>query len=1448
MAPSPRPTRLSILVVHSELPLHDRNAGSLRLRRLLELMVADGHRVTFLGRAGVGQERYAEELRALGIEVHPVDAQRLRARGVDIGGVGIDLPALLRRGRFDLAWLSFYDVAEDYLSEIRAHSPATRIAVDTVDVHHVRERRGAELSGDAAALGAAERTRAREAAVYGAADALIAVSDDDARALRELAPAVPVHVVSLVQPAADPGPAFDERCGLVFVGNFAHAPNADAITHFCSTAWPSVREAVPGARLTIVGTQPSQAVRALAAADVEVTGWVADVAPYLHAARVAIAPLRFGAGVKGKIAEALGHGLPVVSTPIGVEGMALRDGHDALVADEPAAFAAAIARLHDDRDLWERVAGAGREYIEQHLSPRAASRALRNVLDAAVPACRVAALAPGDDEALRAVLRDHVAEQAEQASTLVLPTSIAATPREALARTSAALEALGIDPASAPDITIATCDGPIPVPHAARAVGAQGDDADRPLASIVICAHGKREYTERCLRSLEEALGPRLGADVELVLVDNASPDDTGALFAEWADRAQVVALDENRNFAGGNNTGAAVARGRVLVFLNNDTEVGSGAIEALVDEALRESVGAVGARLVYPDGRIQHGGFVWRSSRSGHVPFHLFHYEDGELAPARASYDTSAVTGACVAIRSELFAAVGGFDEAYVNGFEDVDLCLRLRAAGTRVRYRGDVAIVHHEGVTSGGSYAGDGNAGRFMARWAKAIEGDESLVRDVLGAAFAGPLPPVPADRPDGTAIRLVGPVAGLGPVAAEARGLLRTLGSDAAARTVAATWIGVADELVLAAHSRAAAHDAMTIHVPDAGAPILIGASAHGEAAPLESAADAASPGGAAPLVLRLAAVPAERSASAVAWAATPALAEELVAAGWPADSVVHVAPCGIEAELGPGGEGTVALLPVDPALADALLDALAAAGRPARIVPVARTPEIAALVAERAPDAQVIAPITDEAAFAALCARADVVIAADPDDAFDRAALVAAGAGAAVVVRPGGAAADILGEHAQIADPADAAAMAAGVKAASADSTDAARSARSALVAATCSAAAARVRELLGLGTTLATSTARPDLGDFAWARALGAARRSAGSPRISAVINTLNEERNLEDALRSVAWVDEIVVVDMHSDDSTREIAEVHGARVLLHDRTGVVEPARNYALQQATGDWILCLDADERVPEPLARALDAITRRGDVDVVDVPFRNWLCGRWMEATGWGGGDWHVRFFRRGYVEWSDRVHTSPRITGRHARLPFDGANGILHFNYDDLQHFVDKTNRYTGKEAESAEARPWEDVVRDARREVLERWAPDVDGTQSVALSMAMLFYRFLAGAKQWERHGFPEVGAPLSGRDALRDLAGEGRLAHAAGIDAFSNGDPDAARGHLVRALREEADPEVLNDLAVACHAAGDLQTAAALLRVCLLVSPDHAAARENLACVEEAARGALAA
>jgi GT2 family glycosyltransferase len=572
---------------------------------------------------------------------------------------------------------------------------------------------------------------------------------------------------------------------------------------------------------------------------------------------------------------------------------------------------------------------------------------------------------------------------------------------------------------------------------------------ERPSASIIVCAYGKREYTERCLASLDRALGARLGAEVELVLVDNASPDDTRELFAAWADRARVVLLDENRNFAGGNNAGAAVASGRVLVFLNNDTEVPEGVVEGLTEEALRTDVGLVGVRLRYPDGRIQHGGYGWRYTGSRDlrrcmVPFHLFHHE-ADQPVARTAFDTNAVTGACIAIEARLFADLGRFDEGFVNGWEDTDLCQRVRAAGGRIRYRGDLEVVHHEGVSSGGDYARSGNEERFRARWALQLRSDDEELAEQLGAHLgllqAEARGGVAAD---GAGAVLAGPLRGLGPIADEARGLLAAMeacGLPPAARTPAPTWVRPAHadaerEWLDAAHARDAREDAPLVVVPDGG---LAGA-------------------GARPAVLRLGAVPDAVVEDTTAWAATPALVVDLVAAGWPPERVRYVPPLAVGARPGAGGGGLLALLcDHDPAAERALLAALAGADRVA-FVPTVRTSELARRVTAAVPHANLLVPLTVEEAFGEVAGRADVVVACDPADPFDRRALRAAAAGAAVVVAPGGPAEAILGHLASVADPGDPLALRAAI--ARCDTSAAARAQRSARVAQACGPEALR----------------------------------------------------------------------------------------------------------------------------------------------------------------------------------------------------------------------------------------------------------------------------------------------------------------------------------------------------------------------------------------------------
>ena len=155
--------------------------------------------------------------------------------------------------------------------------------------------------------------------------------------------------------------------------------------------------------------------------------------------------------------------------------------------------------------------------------------------------------------------------------------------------------------------------------------------------------------------------------------------------------------------------------------------------------------------------------------------------------------------------------------------------------------------------------------------------------------------------------------------------------------------------------------------------------------------------------------------------------------------------------------------------------------------------------------------------------------------------------------------------------------------------------------------------------------------------------------------ISAVINTYNEELNIRDCIESVKHiVDEIVVVDMHSSDRTAEIARSLGARVLFFSHAEYVEPARNFALQQARGGWILLLDADERFVESYPGELGAVLRRSaDIDGYRIPRRNNLLGRWLTGTRLGPDEeQHIRLFRRGAARWSDRIHSAPAIEPKH----------------------------------------------------------------------------------------------------------------------------------------------------------------------------------------------------
>lgn len=374
--------RRHVLIVDPFLPMPDRASGSLRLFRIVQMFRAMDCDVTFIARNGNGQQAYQRQLEALGVTVHATDPEKMARLGHACSAPAVDLQRILAERPCHLAWLSFYDIAEQYLPEIRQHSPGTVIVADTVDVHFLRETRQAEMAGDAEALAAAARTRDRELAIYGQADLVVTVTDADARTLQDAGLATPTFTVPNIHTSEEQVPGWEGRDGLVFVGNFNHTPNIDAVLWLVREILPRVKARLPGVRLEIVGNNPPATVRALASEHVQVSGWVPDTKPHLDAARISVAPLRVGAGMKGKVGEALAHGLPVVTTPIGAEGMDLVDGREVLIAESADAFANAVVRLHQDRAMWERMAEAGRESVERRYGIAAVASLLLQLMRA----------------------------------------------------------------------------------------------------------------------------------------------------------------------------------------------------------------------------------------------------------------------------------------------------------------------------------------------------------------------------------------------------------------------------------------------------------------------------------------------------------------------------------------------------------------------------------------------------------------------------------------------------------------------------------------------------------------------------------------------------------------------------------------------------------------------------------------------------------------------------------------------------------------------------------------------------------------------------------------------------------------------------------------------------------------------------------------------------------
>lgn len=350
----------------------DRQSGSRRTTDLIEFLLEDGWLVTFAG-SDAGRERYARALRQKGV--------RTVSRAEE------QLEELLDAHQFDLALIAFWHIAERYIPVIRRASPATRIAVDSIDLHFLRAARGAFLDGGGAtALGQEEGEMfVRELNAYSAADAVLTVSRKEAASIDDLL-ARPGHAITV--PDCEEGERspmkFTERSGILFVGNFAHPPNVGAVEFLCQEIAPRISADILDRHpISVVGSSLDRRIRRLCErqAGVNPVGWVPSVQQYLNSARVSVVPLLYGAGTKRKLIQALRAGTPAVSTTVGVEGLGVTPGRELLVADDAGSFAASVERLVEDEALWSRLADAGWEHIARTHSRTSVHARFKDALD-----------------------------------------------------------------------------------------------------------------------------------------------------------------------------------------------------------------------------------------------------------------------------------------------------------------------------------------------------------------------------------------------------------------------------------------------------------------------------------------------------------------------------------------------------------------------------------------------------------------------------------------------------------------------------------------------------------------------------------------------------------------------------------------------------------------------------------------------------------------------------------------------------------------------------------------------------------------------------------------------------------------------------------------------------------------------------------------------------------
>jgi len=366
-----RAARRWALIVDVTTPMPDKDSGSIDTLQYIRMMQALGFKVVFCPHDLRHAGRYTEALQRIGVEcLYQPYTPSLSAHLETCGTY------------YDLVMLERAHHAMQHMGAVRRFCRNARVIFNTVDLHFIREERQAQVEQSAELAKQARRTKALEYAVMRRSDATIVISESEREIVQREWPGIRVAAIPYAREIHGSAAPFQQRRDIVFIGGFLFDPNIDAVNYFTAEIWPRIRRAVPDMRFLIVGSNmPAEVARLGREPGVDIVGFVEHLAPIFARCRLSVAPLRYGAGIKGKIGTSLSYGVPCVATPIAAEGMGLTDRANVMIGSDAKHFANAVLEAHQSEVLWNSLSENGLEFMRQNFSYARGLERLSKLLD-----------------------------------------------------------------------------------------------------------------------------------------------------------------------------------------------------------------------------------------------------------------------------------------------------------------------------------------------------------------------------------------------------------------------------------------------------------------------------------------------------------------------------------------------------------------------------------------------------------------------------------------------------------------------------------------------------------------------------------------------------------------------------------------------------------------------------------------------------------------------------------------------------------------------------------------------------------------------------------------------------------------------------------------------------------------------------------------------------------